>query len=160
MSAVSPTPRPLALDTAELRAWRGMLRVHASLTRELDAQLHAEHGLGLSAYEVLMFVGDADGQRLRMSDIADRVLLSRSGLTRLVDRLVAENLLERSACADDARGAFAELTPVGRRRLDAARATHLDGVRRLFLSHLSDDDRARLAAVWERVLAAPAEGAA
>ena len=152
MSATSPTPRSLPLDEQDLRAWRGMLRVHAALTRALDAQLQEEHGLGVSSYEVLMFVGDAGGQRLRMSEIADRVLLSRSGLTRLVDRLVRDGLLERSACADDARGAFAELTAAGRTRLDAARATHLEGVRRFYLDHLTDDDRRRLGDVWDRVL--------
>ncbi len=151
MSA-APTSRSLPLDEQDLRAWRGMLRVHAALTRALDAQLQAQHGLGLSSYEVLMFVGDADGQRLRMSEIADRVLLSRSGLTRLVDRLVRDGLLERHACADDARGAFAELTAAGRTRLDAARATHLEGVRRFYLDHLTDDDRTRLGDVWARVL--------
>src|ERR1700745_2943202 len=73
------------LTTQELAAWRGMLEAHALLTRQLDAQMHAEHGLSLSAYEVLMFLDDAPEHRMRMSEIADRALLSRSGCTRLVD---------------------------------------------------------------------------
>ena len=79
--------RPQRLDERELRAWKGFLHVHATLLRRLDAELEAAHGLPVSSYEVLMNVADAEGERLRMHDIASRVLLSRSGLTRLVDRL-------------------------------------------------------------------------
>ena len=117
----------------------GLLRAHAALTRELDAELEAAHGLPLTSFEVLMHLADADGERMRMSDLADRVLLSRSGLTRLVDRLEADGLIERASCASDARGAFAVLTPAGRERARAARATHLAGVRERFLSQLSDE---------------------
>ncbi|MEA2288625.1 MAG: hypothetical protein QOD55_622, partial [Solirubrobacteraceae bacterium] len=119
------------LDERELRAWRGMLRIHATLTKALDADLDAAHGLPLSSYEVLMHLYDADEQRMRMSDLAASVILSRSGLTRLVDRLEREGLIERQSCASDARGSFASLTPAGRRKLQAARATHLAGVRSL-----------------------------
>src|SRR3954451_12950927 len=97
----------------ELAAWRGMLEVHARVTRQLDAQMRSEHGLSVSAYEVLMFLADAPDHRLRMSEIADRVLLSRSGLTRLVDRLVVLGYVTRCAAEGDGRGAFAELTDAG-----------------------------------------------
>jgi DNA-binding MarR family transcriptional regulator len=99
-----------------------------------------------------MFLADAPGQKLRMAEIADRVLLSRSGLTRLVDRLVALGLVVRNACADDGRGSFAELTEAGRLKFDSARRTHLAGVRQFFLRRLSDDDRRALGAAWDRVL--------
>jgi DNA-binding MarR family transcriptional regulator len=89
---------------------------------------------------------------MRMADIADRVLLSRSGLTRLVDRLVADGLLERCRAEEDGRGSFAMLTPAGRDRLDAARRTHLDGVRRYFLAQVTPDEQQLLAGVWARVL--------
>ena len=79
----------------ELAAWRGVLEVHARVTQQLDAQMQSEHGLSLSAYEVLMFLADAPEHRLRMSEIADRVLLSRSGCTRLVDRLVDQGYVTR-----------------------------------------------------------------
>src|SRR5579859_7614888 len=79
----------------ELAAWRGMLEVHAWAIRVLDRQMRAAHGLPLSAYEVLMFLADASGNRLRMAEIADRVLLSRSGCTRLVDRLVEQGYVTR-----------------------------------------------------------------
>ena len=146
------THAPTQLDPQELRAWRGMLQVHAAVTRALDAQMHAEHGLSVSAYEVLMFLADAEDRRLRMADIADRVLLSRSGLTRLVDRLVALGYVVRNACADDGRGSYAELTPAGLAKLDAARRTHLAGVREYFLERLSDEDQRALGAAWDRVL--------
>ena len=125
-----------------------MLEVHAAVTRELDAQMRAEHGLSVSAYEVLMFLADAPDHRLRMAEIADRVLLSRSGLTRLVDRLVALGLVRRNACADDGRGSYAELTHAGRDKLAAARATHLEGVRRFFLDRLTPDDQDALGEAW------------
>ena len=140
------------LDTRELRAWRGMLRVHAQLSKALDAQLLAEHGLPLSSYEVLMYLSDADNGRMRMNELAASVLLSRSGLTRLVDRLEREGYLERCSCAHDARGAFAVLTPAGREKVEAARTTHLAGVRELFLTKFSSDELEVLGDAWDRVL--------
>jgi DNA-binding MarR family transcriptional regulator len=140
------------LDSRELRAWRGLLRVHAQLSKALDAQLYAAHGLPLTSYEVLMYLSDAEGGRMRMHDLASSVLLSRSGLTRLVDRLERDGYLQRCSCAHDARGAFAVLTPAGREKLEAARETHLAGVRELFLSHFSEDELDRLGDAWDRVL--------
>jgi DNA-binding MarR family transcriptional regulator len=142
------------LDTRELRAWRGLLRVHAQLSKALDAQLEAAHGLQLTSYEVLMYLSDADGGRMRMNDLAASVLLSRSGLTRLVDRLEREGYLERCSCAHDARGAFAVLTQAGREKLEAARETHLAGVRELFLAHFTPEELDVLGDAWERVLKA------
>jgi DNA-binding MarR family transcriptional regulator len=135
----------------ELDAWRGMLRAHAELTRELDAELTATHGLPLSSYEVLLFVGDAPEGRMRMSELADSVLLSRSGLTRLVDRLERAGLIERVQCNEDARGYFAQITPAGRELFDRARRTHLAGVRRLFLDRFSRDELRELGGLWERL---------
>ncbi|MEA2154636.1 MAG: hypothetical protein QOE11_776 [Solirubrobacteraceae bacterium] len=140
------------LTASELRAWRGMLRAHAALAKALDAQLEAAHGLQLSSYEVLMYLADAEDQRMRMCDLASTILLSRSGLTRLVDRLQREGLLERVACAQDARGAFAKLTPLGRERLAAARVTHLDGVRAMFLDLFTPEELELLGTSWDRVL--------
>jgi DNA-binding MarR family transcriptional regulator len=139
------------LNEEELAAWRGMLRAHARLTRELDAQLAREHKLPLSSYEVLLFLADAPEGRLRMSDLAESVLLSRSGLTRLVDRLEREGLLKRERCESDARGLFAEITPEGRRIFDAARRTHLDGVRALFLDRFSRDELRMLGGLWQKL---------
>src|SRR3712207_1332434 len=130
----TPVPaEPTPLSDRELSAWRGLLRTHAALVKRLDAELETAHGLALTSYEVLLHVAHADERRMRMCDIADSVLLSRAGLTRLVDRLERDGLVERVSCADDARGAYAQLTPAGEAKLREARATHLDGVRRHFL---------------------------
>jgi DNA-binding MarR family transcriptional regulator len=150
--AATPASTAHLLDARELRAWRGLLRVHTTLVKALDAELEAAHGIALTSYEVLLFLGDAPDGRMRMHDLASSVLLSRSGLTRLVDRLERDGLLARASCVDDARGAFAVLTPAGRVVLDAARSTHLGGVRRHFLEHLGPEELEMLADVWERVL--------
>jgi DNA-binding MarR family transcriptional regulator len=142
---------PVLLSPQELGAWRGMLRVHSGLTKALDAELVRAHGLPLSSYEVLLFLADAPGGRLRMSELAEGALLSRSGLTRLVDRMEREGLLRRERCPDDARGFNAAITPKGRKLFQHARRTHLDGVRERFLDHLSADDLRSLAEVWEKV---------
>ena len=141
----------MLLSPEELGAWRGMLRVHSGLTKALDAELVRAHGLPLSSYEVLLFLADAPGGRLRMSELADGVLLSRSGLTRLVDRMEREGLLRRERCEDDARGYNALITAKGRKLFQHARRTHLDGVRERFLSHLASEDLRSLAEVWEKV---------
>jgi DNA-binding MarR family transcriptional regulator len=128
-----------------------MLRAHAELTRALDAQLTREHKLPLSSYEVLLFLADAPEGRMRMSELAESVLLSRSGLTRLVDRLERDGLLKRERCESDARGLFAEITPEGRELFDAARRTHLDGVRALFLDRFSRDELRALGELWQKL---------
>lgn len=135
----------------ELAAWRGFLRVHAALTRELDAELSEAHHLPLSSYEVLLHLVHASEGRMRMSELAASVLLSRSGLSRLVDRLERAGLLERVQCEDDARGCFAAITASGRRAFRDARATHLAGVRQHFLRHLSPAELVLLAELWERL---------
>src|SRR3954454_15856806 len=122
----------------EMDAWAGFLRAHASLVRELDDELTRAHDLPLSSYDVLVQLASAPDEMMRMSQLADAVLLSRSGLSRLVARLVDQGLVERRECASDGRGAFASLTEEGRRRLEEARETHRGGVRERFLSRLSD----------------------
>lgn len=140
------------LDETELGAWRGMLRTHRELTARLDSELTNAHGIGLSAYEVLMFLGDSEAGRIRMSELAERLLLSRSGLTRLVDRLGRSGYVTREPCEDDGRGWFARISPAGREKLTAARATHLDGVRRHFLTRLDRSEQRTLGAVFKRLL--------
>jgi DNA-binding MarR family transcriptional regulator len=139
------------LTGEELGAWRGLLRVHASMTKALDAELVREHGIPLSSYEVLLFLADSPEGRLRMSELAEGVLLSRSGLTRLVDRMEGEGLLKRERCEDDARGYHALITDKGRELFALARATHLDGVRERFLSRLTPTELRTLADLWEKV---------
>jgi DNA-binding MarR family transcriptional regulator len=139
------------LNEEELAAWRGMLRAHAELTKELDAELAREHNLPLSSYEVLLYLADAPDGRMRMAELAESVLLSRSGLTRLVDRLEREGLLKRERCESDARGYFAQITPQGRRLFDRARRTHLEGVRARFLSRFSRDELRAMGALWQKL---------
>src|SRR3954469_1343193 len=128
------------LSPTELAAWRGLLRVATALVKALDAELTAAHDLPLSSYEVLITLESAPGHKRRMAELADSVLLSRSGMTRLVDRLEKEELLARDTCTDDGRGCFAVLTPKGHELLGRARPTHLEGVRERFLAHFSEDE--------------------
>ena len=139
------------LDELELDAWRGFLRTHAVVSRELDAELIADHGLSLSSYEVLLFLAGSPTGEMRMTELAQSVLLSRSGLTRLVDRLERRGLVRRESCPGDARGLNAVITDAGRDRFAEARRTHLDGVRRRFLDRLSDDEKRDLARLWGRL---------
>lgn len=139
------------LTGTELGAWRGLLRVHATLVRELDAELDAAHELPLSSYDVLIYLQRAPGKRLRMAELADSVLLSRSGVTRLVDRLEREGLIVRDTCVSDGRGLYAVLTDEGEELLARARPTHLAGVRERFLRHFSEAELKQLATFWERV---------
>jgi len=145
------------LSGTELGAWRGLLRVHAALVRELDAELLDAHDLPLSSYDVLIYLRDAPGRRLRMAELADSVLLSRSGVTRLVDRLEREGLIVRDSCTSDGRGLYAVLTDAGEELLARARPTHLGGVRERFLRHFGDDELRQLATYWERVLPGAAD---
>lgn len=143
-------PKITSLAQHELDAWRGLLVAHAWAIQRLDAQMQAEHGLSLSAYEVLMFLDDAPEHRLRMSEIADQVLLSRSGCTRLVDRLGQQGYVTRHAADCDGRGLYAQLTPAGLEKIRAARGTHRDGIRRFFLDRLTITDQISLGDIWSR----------
>lgn len=140
------------LSAAELGAWRGFLRAHAALVRDLDAELEAAHDLPLTSYEVLLFLHDAPGRRLRMSELAGSLLLSQSGTTRLIDRLVRAGLVERERCEQDARGMYAVLTHAGQARFREARPTHLSGVRRLFLDQLGPAELRALGDLWRRLV--------
>jgi len=139
------------LSELELSAWRGFLTTHAELVRGLDAQLEAAHALPLSSYEVLIQLWHAPEGRLRMAELADRALLSRSGMTRLVDRLEGDGLLSRQRCAQDKRGSFACLTDRGREVLERARPAHLDAVRECFLRHFVPEELEVMTAFWARL---------
>lgn len=130
----------LSSHDPRLSAWRSFLRAHAQVVRELERELQSEQKLALSDYDVLVQLASAPGHRLRMSELADRLLLSRSGATRLIDRLVTDGLVARASCETDRRGQWAELTDAGYRRLRAASPTHLRGVATHFLDRLSSED--------------------
>jgi DNA-binding MarR family transcriptional regulator len=135
---------PITIRDPRLAAWSTFLRAHARVVRELERELQEEHDLALTDYDVLVQLAGADDRRMRMSDLADRLLLSRSGATRLVDRLVADGLVERVVCESDRRGQWAALTDAGLARLRRASPTHLRGVATHFLDRLSADDLAAL----------------
>jgi DNA-binding MarR family transcriptional regulator len=151
MQRTAPTGTP-SFNELELDAWRGFLRAHAEVVRELDEELTERHGLPLSSYDVLVQLSEAPDGRLRMSNLADAVLLSRSGLSRLVTRLVAQGLIERVECENDARGSFAAITETGLARLEEARTTHREGVRARFLGKLGEREQRQLANAWSRLL--------
>jgi DNA-binding MarR family transcriptional regulator len=128
LSAGGRSVRRRRLTREELAVWRTFLRAHAHVVRRLEADLVAEHDLPLASYDVLVQLVEAPGRRLRMTELADLVLISRSGLTRLVDRLAREGLVRREACDTDARGLYTVLTDAGFDRLRTASRTHLRGV--------------------------------
>ncbi|MCC6832067.1 MAG: MarR family transcriptional regulator [Thermoleophilia bacterium] len=146
---------PLTQD--ELAAWRGFLRVHARLLSELDEELQRTEDLAVSAYEVLILLADAPERRMRISEISARTVLSLSGVSRLVDRLVRDGLVEKRPCPADRRGANAVLTEAGADRLRTARDTHRAGVRTRFLDPLSAGEIAVLGEVWRRLGSGEAE---
>lgn len=151
--------RPSPLTPVEMDAWRSFLRAHAKVTRVLDAELTAECDLPLGSYEVLLHLNEAPERRLRMTELADRVLLSRSGLTRLVDRMEREGLIRRESCPSDLRGTNAVLTDTGYERLRSAAPVHLRGVREHIVDLLTPEELEVLAAALGRV-AGPVQGAA
>jgi DNA-binding MarR family transcriptional regulator len=126
------------LPTAtELAAWRSFLRAHAQLSRVLETELVAEHPISLGAYDVLVQLAEAPERRLRMAELADAVLLSRSGVTRLVDRLEVAGMVTRERFDGDGRGVVAVITKKGVDTLRAAARTHLAGVVQHFVEHMN-----------------------
>ncbi len=149
---------PSAAQPDRLRAsdwrvgvWRSFLRAHAAVVRELERELAVEAGMPLGWYDVLLQLVEAPGHRLRMAELADLVLLSRSGLTRLVDRLQAGGLVRREPSKDDARGTYTVLTDAGLARLRGAAPAHLSGVRRHWLGHFTDDELHTLGTLLARI---------
>ena len=139
------------LEGAALEAWRSYLQSHASIVRALDAELQAAHGMTTRDYEVLLYLSQADDRRLPMSALAESTMLTRSGITRLVDGLVAAALIERASCPDDARVSYAKLTDAGYEKLRDAGCTHVAGIRRLFLEHYTAEEMDQLAALLSRL---------
>ena len=125
------------LKTAELRAWTAFLNAQASLLRQLEAELIEKEDMTLAEFDVLIQLGMAPDRRLRMTELSDRVRLSHSGVTRLVDRLAHAGLVKRTRCDSDRRGTFATLTAAGRARLRRAEPVHVRGIREHFGKRLS-----------------------
>ena len=143
--------RPLP-SRAEVEAWRAFLRAHAALTRQLEDDLLREHQLPLAMYDVLVQLVENSG-RLRMTDLADAVLISRSGLTRLVDRMATAGYVRREPSPEDARGVLAVLTDAGFARLKAASPTHLAGIGSYVVDRLDPDELKALGRACEKLAA-------
>jgi DNA-binding MarR family transcriptional regulator len=144
--------------TNRLESWVSFLRAHAAITRQLNADLLNAHGLTLSDYEVLLRLSNADGGMMRRVDLAESVLLTASGITRLLDGLERGGFVEKASCASDARVSYAKLTDAGRRKLAEAGSTHLAGIDELFTGRFSDDELERLAALLSRLPLGPHDG--
>jgi len=138
-------------QTLQLDGWVAFLRAHAAITRELSAQLQREHGLTLNDYEVLLHLSRAEGRRLRRVDLAESVLLTASGITRLLEGLDRAGFVCKETCQSDARVSYAKLTDAGYAKLKAAGKTHLRGIDELFLSRYSGSELATLAELLERL---------
>lgn len=144
------------LPATQLRAWRAFLEAHARVIEVLAKELRDETDLPLSWYDVLVQLSEAPDDQLRMQELAEAVLLSKSGLTRLIDRMERAGLVARVACSDDRRGTYAQLTTAGRERLRDAAPVHLRGVREHFGDRFDDTEAATLERLLGRV-AAPSE---
>lgn len=140
-----------SLEGIALDAWRSYLQSHATIVRLLDAELISEHGITTRDYEVLLYLAQSSDRRLPMSALAESTMLTRSGITRLVDGLVAGGFVERVSCPSDARVSYAQLTDEGFDKLRGAGCTHVGSIRRLFLAHFSADEIGQLAALLGRL---------
>jgi DNA-binding MarR family transcriptional regulator len=135
----------------QLEAWVTFLRSHAAITRELSVQLQREHGLTLNDYEVLLHLSHAEGRRLRRVDLSERVLLTASGITRLLEGLESSGFVCKDTCESDARVSYAKLTASGLEKLRDAAVTHLRGIDELFMARYSDVELATLGELLTRL---------
>ncbi len=143
------------LDDLEMQAWRSLLSAHSRLMARLDAELQASQGMSVSDYGVLVQLSEAEEGRMRMSELADHLLLSPSGLTRRLDGLVGAGLVDRVRCPTDRRGAYAVLTATGRARLEEAAPDHVEQVRRHFVNRLSRRQLEALVDTLNKVASSP-----
>ncbi len=139
------------LTEPELRVWLAFLRAQHRVLNTLDRELQREHGISLAYYEVMLFLSRAPERRLRMAELAHTVLLSPSGLTRLVDRMVADGTVERLPCPGDARAANAHLTDQGFAKPRRAARTHVRGIHEHFLDRLDAEEREGFRCTLERL---------
>ena len=140
----------------QFRVWSGFVQAHAALARELDADLRAVHGLPLIDFEILLWLANRPCERMRMTALADTVMLSPSGMSRAVERLETRGLVQRIPCPEDRRGSYAALTGSGIALVQTAGRTHAASIKRRFLDRLTQEEQRSLASAWERVLAGDA----
>jgi DNA-binding MarR family transcriptional regulator len=141
------------LRPEEWESWGALMMLHRMVLQDLDVQLRRHHGLAVTEFDVLITLFNAPDQRLRMSQLAERVLLSPAGTTHLVTRLERDGLVRREVDADDRRRWFTVLTVQGNEALRAARLTHNDVLRRTLLASTSSSERRTLRRIWQRMSA-------
>jgi DNA-binding MarR family transcriptional regulator len=149
---IEEPPEPDPFTPEEFAAWRGMLRVHSAVFRELDRQLLAEHGFGIDSYAVMITLVTAPARRLPIGELGLRRNLSPSGISRSVDRLTKLGLVERATNPDDGRSLLVGMTRTGIQRLREAQVTHHRIVREMLLAHLDRHDLKRLGELWEKAV--------
>jgi DNA-binding MarR family transcriptional regulator len=140
------------LSQPEMRAWKALIDVTTAVMATLDGELRAEHGLSIGEYEVLVHLSENPGHALRMTDLAANLKLSPSGITRRIDGLVRNGLVDRRPCPSDRRGSNAVLTEKGLARLQEAAPTHVRGVRKHFVYQLTERQLANLASALSAVV--------
>ena len=143
-----------------LELWERLMRAHAGIVDRLEEEMEASNGLSLRWYEVLLHLNRSPEGRMRMQDLADLALQSKSGLTRVVDRMAAAGLVSREVCPSDRRGILAVITPEGRRRFRRAALLHVRGIERHFGRHLSESDPEALRSLLDRLLQVQGSGRA
>jgi DNA-binding MarR family transcriptional regulator len=141
-----------------LELWERLIRAHAGIVERLEEEMEAENGLSLRWYEVLLRLSRAPEGRMRMQDLAEMALQSKSGLTRAVDRMEAAGLVSREVCPSDRRGILAVITPEGRRRFRRAATFHVRGIERHFGRHLTETEPDVLRSLLDRLLEVQASG--
>jgi DNA-binding MarR family transcriptional regulator len=141
--------------SAELNAWVGLLRAHAAVTRQFNRELIEGHGLTINDFEVLIHLRGAEGGRLRRVDLAGQVLLTASGITRLLDGLEKSGLVCKASCSADARVTYAEITDAGRSILASAEGSHVAAVRTLFAERFNAEELRSLSTLLHRLPLAP-----
>lgn len=139
--------------------WAAFRHAHATAVEAIEDDLRERHGIGLTEFEVLLRLSQAPEEGLRMQDLTALALLTKSGVTRLVDRMERSGLVRRRSCSMDRRGTYAVLTPKGRRTLDAADPTARDGVHRHFAANVSDPESDAMLAAFRRIVEAHGKGA-
>ena len=145
------SPLPALRNTRELAAWINFLRAHAATTRRLNADLLTGHGLTINDYEVLLHLANTPEHALKRVQLVERLLLTPSGITRLLAGLEEAGYVERVACDTDGRAVYAKLTEAGLGKLRDAQETHLAGIRSLFLDRFTDEERDTLAELLARL---------
>jgi DNA-binding MarR family transcriptional regulator len=141
---VLPTQQTEAETQPAVATWSRLLRAHATTTRRLSVDLQAQHGLTINDYEALYVLSRAEGRRMKRVELAQRLVLTPSGITRLLEGLEQAGLVERAACDSDLRVVYAQLTDAGGAKLDEASCSHVGSLRALFEEHLTRDELEQL----------------